>query len=93
MPFRPFRRMHLGMRRCLAAARGYKLYALAVLFALPDVLAALGGFDWSSVLPAGYEGYGARIAGILLLARLVLTPIGKAVQDAGRGVGGPGAPR
>ncbi|MCJ2107837.1 hypothetical protein MKK70_21150 [Methylobacterium sp. E-041] len=75
------------LRRANARLAGARLYLLAVLFALPDILNAVVGFDWSSVLPAQYAGYGARIGSMLALARLALPPILKNVRDAGRMAG------
>ncbi|UMY19149.1 hypothetical protein MMB17_07570 [Methylobacterium organophilum] len=70
---------------------GVRIYLLAFLFSLPDILNAVVGFDWSTVLPAGYEGFGTRIGAALTLARLVLPPMLKNLRDAARGPGpGPG---
>ncbi|GEP04019.1 hypothetical protein [Methylobacterium oxalidis] len=73
------------IQRLNARLVGFRVYLLAVLFSLPDVLSALVGFDWNTVLPAGYEGYGTRIGGCLMLARLVLVPMLKSLRDAARG--------
>ena len=65
-------------RRCIAAMRGYKVYAasaaLASIDLVPDLLNATAGVDWSPLLP---EGWGVRAAGWLAVARLV-APIVKA---------------
>lgn len=81
------------VQRINARLVGVRLYLLALLFSLPDILTALVGFDWSVVLPAGYEGYGARIGGCLALARLILVPALKSVRDAARPAGPDGGPR
>ena len=77
------------LKRINARLVGVPLYLLAVLFLLPDILNAVVGFDWSSVLPAGYEGYGARIGAGLTLARLIVPSILKNIRDAAR----PSCPR
>lgn len=79
------------LQRINARLVGLRLYLLAILFALPDVLNAVVGFDWSSVLPPEYAGYGARIGSALALARLALPPILKNIREAARPPGaGPG---
>ncbi|MCJ2112980.1 hypothetical protein MKK64_17505 [Methylobacterium sp. E-025] len=75
------------LQRINARLVGVRIYLLAALFSLPDILNALVGFDWSVVLPAGYEGYGARIGGCLALARLILIPALKSIRDAARPAG------
>lgn len=77
------------VQRINARLVGVRLYLLAVLFALPDVLNAVVGFDWASVLPPAYAGYGARIGSALALARLALPPVLKNIREAAR----PPAPR
>ncbi|MFK5600270.1 hypothetical protein ACFZ8E_25205 [Methylobacterium sp. HMF5984] len=75
------------LQRINARLVGVRIYLLAVLFSLPDILNALVGFDWTLVLPAGCEGYGARIGAGLTLARLVLPPVLKSIRDAARPMG------
>jgi hypothetical protein len=70
--------------RINARLTGARLILLAVLFSIPDVLNALVGFDWAQVLPAGYEGYGAKIGAVLMLVRLAMVPVLKSVRDAAR---------
>ncbi len=70
--------------RLNARLTGARLILVAIVFAIPDVLNALVGFDWSTVLPAGYEGYGAKIGAVLMLVRLAMVPILKSVRDAAR---------
>ena len=72
------------VQRINARLVGMRLYLLAVLFALPDVLNAVVGFDWSSVLPPEYAGFGARIGSALALARLALPPVLKNIREAAR---------
>lgn len=87
------------LQRINARLVGLRLYLLATLFALPDVLNAVVGFDWTSVLPPAYAGYGARIGSCLALARLALPPILKSIREAARppcprpGEGPEGGPR
>ncbi|MCJ2015226.1 hypothetical protein [Methylobacterium sp. J-076] len=72
------------IQRINARLVGVRLYLLAILFALPDVLNAVVGFDWASVLPPAYAGYGARIGSALALARLALPPVLKNIREAAR---------
>lgn len=72
------------LKRANARLAGVRIYLLAVVFALPDVLSALVGFDWTPLLPAGHEGLGVTIGAALSLARLALIPILKNVRDAAR---------
>jgi len=72
------------IQRINARLVGVRLYLLATLFALPDVLNAVVGFDWASVLPPAYAGYGARIGSVLALTRLALPPILKNIREAAR---------
>ena len=75
----------MGMlTRLNARLTGFRLYLVAAVFTVPDILSALVGFDWGTVLPPGYEGYSARIGGSLMLARLILVPMLKSMRDAGR---------
>lgn len=57
------------LRRCYAAAKGYRVYALALLLALPDMLDALAGADLAPILP---EGWGTVVGGWLAVLRIVL---------------------
>ncbi len=81
------------LKRANARLAGLRLYLLAFVFTLPDILSALVDFDWSPLLPAGHEGLGVRIGAGLSLARLVLVPALKAMRDAGRRGGPDGGPR
>ena len=72
------------VQRINARLVGVRLYLLAFLFSLPDVLNAVVGFDWASVLPPEYAGYGARIGSGLALARLALPPVLKNIREAAR---------
>lgn len=72
---------------------GLRLYLLAFVFTLPDILAALVGFDWSPLLPARHEGLGVRIGAGISLARLVLVPALKGIRDAARRPGSDGDTR
>lgn len=87
----------MGMlKRLNARLAGARLYLVAILFALPDVLTALVGFDWATVLPPSYEGYGAKIGAALGLVRLVIIPMLKSVREANRRAADPpadGGPR
>ncbi|WP_331292450.1 MULTISPECIES: hypothetical protein [Methylobacterium] len=49
-----FRRLRLGVLRWYAAARGYRIYALALVLAVPDILDALAGVDFTVLLPPGW---------------------------------------
>ena len=72
------------LKRANARLAGLRLYLLAFVFTLPDILSALVGFDWSPLLPAGHEGLGVRIGAGLSLARLLLVPTLKSMRDAAR---------
>ena len=72
------------LARLNARLVGFRMILLAVLFAAPDILNALVGFDWASVLPAGYEGYGAKIGAGLGLLRLVSIPVMNSIRAAAR---------
>ena len=76
------------LKRANARLAGARLYLLAILFAVPDVLSALVGFDWTPLLPAGNEGLGVKIGAGISLARLALVPMLKSMWDAARR-GGP----
>ncbi|WP_264046854.1 hypothetical protein [Methylobacterium flocculans] len=81
------------LKRANARLAGARLYLLAFIFTLPDILSALVGFDWTPLLPAGYEGLGVRIGAGLSLARLVLVPALKSMRDAARRSGPDEGPR
>lgn len=81
------------LKRANARLAGARLYLLAFVFTLPDILSALVGFDWTPLLPAGYEGLGVRIGAGLSLARLVLVPALKSMRDAARRSGPDEGPR
>ena len=81
------------LKRANARLAGVRLYLLAFIFPLPDILSALVGFDWTPLLPAGYEGLGVRIGAGLSLARLVLVPALKSMRDAARRSGPNEGPR
>lgn len=81
------------LKRANARLAGARLYLLAFVFTLPDILSALVGFDWTPLLPAGYEGLGVRIGAGLSLARLVLVPALKSMRDAARRPGRDEGPR
>lgn len=72
------------LARLNARLVGFRMVLLAVLFAVPDILTALVGFDWSAVLPAGFEGLGVKISACLGLLRLVSIPVLKSIRDAAR---------
>ncbi|GJE00644.1 hypothetical protein [Methylobacterium isbiliense] len=57
------------LRLWYAAAKGYRIYALAFLLALPDMLDALAGADLAPILP---EGWGTVVGGWLAVLRIVL---------------------
>ena len=54
-----FRRVHLGILRWYAAARGYRIYALALVLAVPDILDALAGVDDALLAARGRVREGA----------------------------------
>ncbi|MET3485995.1 hypothetical protein [Methylobacterium sp. 1973] len=62
-------RIRFGLLRWYAAARGYRIYALALILAVPDILDALAGVDFTVLLP---PGWGAKAASILAILRVVL---------------------
>ncbi|MGE7157659.1 hypothetical protein ACQKJ1_28650 [Methylorubrum rhodesianum] len=69
MPPRPvLARARLGLRRCWRAASGWRVYLLAGIMALPDVLDALPGVDLAPLLPEWLPG--AKVATFLAIARL-----------------------
>ncbi|WP_298967775.1 hypothetical protein [uncultured Methylobacterium sp.] len=55
------------LRRWYAAAKGRRVYLVALVLALPDILDGLVGFDWSPLLP---EGWGAKVGLVLMLVRI-----------------------
>lgn len=61
-------RVRLGLRRGWRAASGKRVYLLAGLMALPDVLDALPGVDLAPLLPEWLPG--AKVATVLAVARL-----------------------
>ncbi|MEN3208658.1 hypothetical protein PUR23_01250 [Methylorubrum populi] len=61
-------RARLGLRRCWRAASGWRVYLLAAMMALPDVLDALPGVDLAPLLPDWLPG--AKVATFLAVARL-----------------------
>jgi hypothetical protein len=60
------------LARVNARFKGLRVYALAVLLALPDILNGLAGFDFSDVIPFGWATKVGTGVGLL---RLVLIPI------------------
>lgn len=64
-----YHRLMARLRRWYAAAKGYRVYALAFLLALPDMLDALAGADLTPILP---EGWGTVVGGWLAVGRIVL---------------------
>lgn len=66
---RPFlARARLSLRRCWRAASGWRVYLLAGIMALPDVLDALPGVDLTPLLPEWLPG--TKVAAFLAIARL-----------------------
>ncbi|BAU93808.1 hypothetical protein MPPM_5203 [Methylorubrum populi] len=61
-------RARLGLRRCWRAASGWRVYLLAGIMALPDVLDALPGVDLAPLLPEWLPG--TKVAAFLAVARL-----------------------
>ena len=61
-------RARLGLRRCWRAATGWRVYLLALVMALPDILDALPGVDLAPLLPEWLPG--AKVATFLAIARL-----------------------
>lgn len=61
-------RARLRLRRCWRAASGWRIYLLAAVMALPDVLDALPGVDLAPLLPEWLPG--AKVATCLAVARL-----------------------
>lgn len=77
---------HLGLRRWYAAARGYRIYLLAIVLAVPDILDALAGFDWATILP---PGWGVKAGSYVAIARIVLGILIRRLAMAGPPAGGP----
>ncbi|WP_238180450.1 hypothetical protein [Methylobacterium haplocladii] len=78
------------VQRINARLVGVRIYLLALLFSLPDILNAVVGFDWSLILP---PEYGVKIGAVLTLARLALPPVLKSIRDAARPAGPGEGPR
>jgi hypothetical protein len=79
-------RFHLGLRRWYAAARGYRIYLLAFVLAVPDMLDALSGFDWAAILP---PGWGVKAGSYVAIARIVLGIYIRRLPPPPPAVGGP----
>lgn len=60
--------------------KGARLLLLALILSIPDILDGLVGFDWDSVLPPEYAGYGAKVGACIALTRLIVIPAIKAVR-------------
>lgn len=69
MPPRSLLRARLRLRRWYAAAKGYRVYAVALLLALPDILDGLTGVDLTPFLPPGGS---VKIATGMAIARIVV---------------------
>ncbi|WP_430913896.1 hypothetical protein [Methylobacterium sp. sgz302541] len=69
MPRRPIFRARLRLLRCWRAIAGGRIYLLALVMALPDILDALVGVDLSALLPPWMPG--AKVAAALAILRLV----------------------
>lgn len=61
-------RVHLGLRCCWRAASGWRVYLLASVMALPDVLDTMPGIGLAPLLPEWLPG--AKVATVLAVARL-----------------------
>lgn len=61
-------RARLGLRRCWRAASGKRVFLLAGIMALPDVLDALPGVDLTPLLPEWLPE--AKVATFLAIARM-----------------------
>ena len=55
------KKLHLAMA-------GYRIYLIAFLLSLPDILDGLTGFDYAAILP---EGWGSKAGIILSIARVI----------------------
>ena len=64
-----FRRWRTRVRNILAPLSGWKVYLVALVLALPDILDGLGAVDLSAFFP---PAVGAKVALLLTLLRLVL---------------------
>ena len=62
-------RARLRLHRWFTAAKGYRVYLLALLLALPDMLDALAGVDLTPFVPPGYS---AKVASGLAIARILV---------------------
>lgn len=62
-------RARLRLHRWYAAAKGWRIYALALLLSVPDILDALVGVDLTPLLPPGSA---TKVAALLAIARVVL---------------------
>jgi hypothetical protein len=61
-------RFHDHLRAWYAYAKGWRIYVVAVLLALPDMLDALAGVDVNAILPDWMPG--AKFSAWLALARI-----------------------
>ncbi|MCP1539013.1 hypothetical protein [Methylorubrum extorquens] len=61
-------RARLGLRRCWRVSAGWRVYLLAGIMALPDILDALPGVDLTPLLPEWLPG--TKVAAFLAVARL-----------------------
>lgn len=69
MALRPLvARVRLGLGRCWGAVSGWRIYLLAGVMALPDVLDALPGVDFAPLLPEWLPG--TKVAAFLAIVRL-----------------------
>lgn len=51
--------------------KGWRVYAISLLIALPDILNGLGGVDFATIWPNS----GAKVGTYLMIARLVAAPL------------------
>lgn len=58
------------MRQWHLAMAGYRIYLIAFLLSLPDILDGLVGFDYAAILP---EGWGAKAGVLLGIARVIFS--------------------
>jgi hypothetical protein len=70
------------LKSAVSATKGWRLYALALLFALPDILDGLGVIDWSQIFP---EGVAAKVGMILAITRVVFGLTIRKLQQLSRG--------
>ncbi|GLS44349.1 hypothetical protein [Methylobacterium brachythecii] len=66
---RPLFRARLRLHRWAEAVRGWKVYLLALVIGLPDMLDALAGIDITTLLPPWVPG--AKFAAGLAVARVL----------------------